>query len=327
MEENYSGILWEGYGLRFMGGRRTRSGFLCKTNEGLRELKKTNQTENRVLFEYYARKHLRQKGFLQVNEILPTTKGQPFLFWRGTHYILEEALEGAPLEENKEDFLMAAKVLATFHEAGKGFSCPVEVKQTENLSVLYEKRRVELQKIRKRIGKQKKDTPIDVLVRTHFKQCSEHTEQAQKLLEQGGYEEILKKEIAQGQICHNRFKGANLRQDSKGTIFVTGLEDCGWDIPCVDLAVLLRRYMKKTDGEGLGAMQILRTYEEISPLSDEKNMILRGMLTYPNKFLKLCNLYYNKRRTCISPAMTKKMSDALKEEEIMNVFLQKYWLI
>jgi len=85
--------------------------------------------------------------------------------------------------------------------------------------------------------------------------------------------------------------------------------------------------MKKTDGEGTAGIRILDAYEEITPLSKEEKVLLRAMLTYPNKFLKLCNLYYNKRRTCISPAMTKKMSDALEEEQIMEGFLQKYWAI
>ena len=40
MEDIYEKILWDGYGLRYRGGSRTRSGLVCRTDAGLRELKK-----------------------------------------------------------------------------------------------------------------------------------------------------------------------------------------------------------------------------------------------------------------------------------------------
>ena len=40
MEDINEKILWEGYGLRFRGGTRTRTGLICRTDQGLRELKK-----------------------------------------------------------------------------------------------------------------------------------------------------------------------------------------------------------------------------------------------------------------------------------------------
>ena len=40
MEYNYEKILWEGYGLRFYGGNRIRTGYLCKTDKGLLEIRK-----------------------------------------------------------------------------------------------------------------------------------------------------------------------------------------------------------------------------------------------------------------------------------------------
>ena len=52
----------------------------------------------------------------------------------------------------------------------------------------------------------------------------------------------------------------------------------------------------------------------ISPSQDDLT-ILQGMLIYPEKFLRLVNEYYNKRRACVSPAMQERLAAAAKEEE------------
>jgi hypothetical protein len=39
------------------------------------------------------------------------------------------------------------------------------------------------------------------------------------------------------------------------------------------------------------------------------------MLLYPEKFLRLVNEYYNKRRACVSPAMGERLAAAALEEK------------
>ena len=49
MEDTYGKILWEGYGLKYYGGTRTRTGLICKTDVGLRELKKARSRREDLL--------------------------------------------------------------------------------------------------------------------------------------------------------------------------------------------------------------------------------------------------------------------------------------
>lgn len=39
------------------------------------------------------------------------------------------------------------------------------------------------------------------------------------------------------------------------------------------------------------------------------------MNLYPEKFLRLVNQYYNKRRACVSPAMQERLTAAAREQE------------
>ena len=60
---------------------------------------------------------------------------------------------------------------------------------------------------------------------------------------------------------------------------------------------------------------MLESYGKHCPLSAADLTILRGMLVYPEKFLRLVNEYYNRRRACVSPAMQERLAAAAREEE------------
>ena len=63
MDDNYEKILWEGYGLHFLGGNRIRTGYLCKTEQGIFEVRKSIAPLKQILFEHDIREHLAQQGF------------------------------------------------------------------------------------------------------------------------------------------------------------------------------------------------------------------------------------------------------------------------
>ena len=52
MDDNYEKILWEGYGLHFLGGNRVRTGYLCKTEKGILEVRKSITPSKQILFEH-----------------------------------------------------------------------------------------------------------------------------------------------------------------------------------------------------------------------------------------------------------------------------------
>ena len=56
------------------------------------------------------------------------------------------------------------------------------------------------------------------------------------------------------------------------------------------------RYMKSEAADERGIAKIIESYSSLRTLSDNDLGIIKGMLVYPYKFLKLCNEHYNKRR-------------------------------
>ncbi|MBQ7102492.1 MAG: hypothetical protein IJN89_00365, partial [Anaerotignum sp.] len=185
----------------------------------------------------------------------------------------------------------------------------------ERLLKLYGKRRSELAKIRRRNDRRSKYDAIGLLLLRYYDQFMEQAEQAEELLQQGGYKEAVGKVAEKGAFCHNTYKGEALRVNEKGELFVGSFDKCSSELPLADLAYYLGRYFRKTEGTEKGVFAMLEGYGKHQPLSEKDLTILRGMLIYPEKFLRLVNEYYNKRRACVSPAMQERLAAAAKEEE------------
>jgi hypothetical protein len=143
----------------------------------------------------------------------------------------------------------------------------------------------------------------------------EQAGEAASLLEKGGYSKEVDRAATEGAFCHNAYKGEALRLGEKGEIFVGSFDKCSSELPLADLAYYLRRYWKKTEGNAKGIMKMLEKYNEHMPLSEDDLTLLQGMLLYPEKFLRLVNEYYNKRRACVSPAMGERLAAAALEEK------------
>ncbi|MCI9354378.1 MAG: hypothetical protein HFE58_06180 [Firmicutes bacterium] len=326
MEYNYEKILWEGYGLRFYGGNRIRTGYLCKTDKGLLEIRKNTSHKKQILFEYDIKEHLYQKGFCNINRLEISQQGLPYYTWEENDYIVEKAVETEPLEEEeKQTFVIGAKTLAKLHNVAKGLNSTAGYFAVKNRLKIYEKRRIELLKIKKRIEKQGGYSALDLLVKQNYNYYIEKIEQANELFLEAEYEKEMKRVEQQKTVCHNAFKGENIRKDEKGNVFVTGFSKCTYDNTIVDLAMYFKRFLKKQQWDVETVENMFSVYHNENPLSLQDKKMLLALFIYPEKFLSLCNEYYNKRRVCVSPAMLERMEvciAGIEKNEKMIKWLQ-----
>ena len=96
---------------------------------------------------------------------------------------------------------------------------------------------------------------------------------------------------------------------------MAGLDGCTCDLSITDVAHLIRRYIKSDTASEEGIAAILESYGSVRPVSRKELGIIKGMLVYPYKFLKLCNEHYNKRRVCISEASVERFENCIKQRE------------
>lgn len=316
MEDINEKILWEGYGLRLKGSTRTRTGLVCRTDRGLRELKKPRGSVDSLRLAFDVKEQLRQNGFCNISRFYETLEGEPFYRYDGVLYTLEDILPGEVLaEEEGAAFLRGAETLGQMHRAAAGLQSEAACWDRERLPRQYAKRRRELAKMRHRNDRRGNYDAIDLLLLRHYDRFMAQAQEAEALLAAGGYGAAVEEAAKRGAFCHNAFKGEALRLDGAGRLFVGSFDKCTSELPLSDLASYLRRYFKKTGGRAAEVEKMLERYGKACPLSAGDISILQGMLVYPEKFLRLVNEYYNRRRACVSPAMQERLAAAAKEEE------------
>ena len=316
MEDINEKILWEGYGLRLRGGTRTRTGLICRTDQGIRELKKPRGSADSLRLAFRVKEQLWKNGFCNISRMYQTLEGEPFYRYDGVLYMLEDPMPAEAMpEENLAAFLCGADLLGQMHKGARGLQTEAEQWDRERLPKLYAKRRGELAKMRRRNDRSGCYDTIGLLLLEHYEQYMERAEEAEELLQKGSYGKALEEAAARGAFCHNAYKGEALRLEKDGKVFVGNFDKCSREIPLADVAFYLRRYMKKTAGDAAGVWEMLESYGRHCPLSDGDLIILQGMLVYPEKFLRLVNEYYNRRRSCVSPAMGERLAAAAREEE------------
>ncbi len=315
--ENNSAILSEGYGFRLLTSTRCRTGLVCKTDKGFKELKKIYYDEKTVRFEDAVKRHLKQRGFDKVRPFILTLDGTPFFNYDDTTYVLEDYAPtvSADLTE-KETMKKAVFALADMHTASESFDTDVEKIYGADLKGLYEKREIELMRIVKRIKNGKSIKKADRLVIDNSGKFAERAKKAIEILNDCGYGESEQKVI-----CHNCYKGENIKLSEKGEIVVSGFSKCAIDREECDIAEFIRRYFKDNLCSAESAFEIVDIYGEKRPLDKEKIKIIYAMLLYPSKFFRLCNKYYNKRRSFISPAVEEKFDRCCQMAEREEKFL------
>lgn len=316
MEDIYGKILWEGYGLKYYGGTRTRTGLICKTDAGLRELKKARSRREELLFAHEVKTCLYRNGFSALSLFYTAQDGQPFFVWDGSLYLLENPMPAKGLEEDSAvDFVAGATLMGQMHRAAAGFAA--KDGQEERRS-LWQRRLREFVKIRRHMERQGRYTPLDLLVMRHYGTFAPRAQEALKALEAGGYQEIAHAQRQAGVFCHNQFKGSNLCRKEDGSFWVGGFEHCTGDLFAMDLASYLRRFWRKLPQQREKLEEILAAYEAERPMAVQERTLLLPLTAFPEKFLRLVHESYNRRRVCVSPAMEERLADAAAEEAQMG---------
>ena len=89
-----------------------------------------------------------------------------------------------------------------------------------------------------------------------------------------------------------------------------------------DLYDWLRKVMEKNNWNISLGNKIMEEYNKINPLNSEEYTILKIMLSYPEKFWKIINYYYNSNKAWYSEKNEEKLTQFLKQENLRHKFIE-----
>ena len=120
--------------------------------------------------------------------------------------------------------------------------------------------------------------------------------------------------INKGCLCHGDFQHHNVLLGEKGIHFIN-FEKYILDSPMRDLGLFFRKMMEKNNWSKELGMFILESYQKQKCISEEEKYQLYYRLSYPEKFWKIVNFYYNSPKAWIPAINMEKLDKIIKQEE------------
>lgn len=243
-------------------------------------------------------------------------------------YLLKSWREGRECDPGSEtDICRAMEGLAIFHTVSKGawqFLTENEREKNEgpHLEEEFRKRTRELKKVQNFIRKKQKKTEFE---RCYLEVVPEFLGQALEIIEsmqQSGYDGLRSQALGEGFICHGEYHQHNVYFDRSGLV-LANFDHARLDLPCMDVALFLRKIMEKQGWKTSLGERALKAYEVVRPMSGQERKILGFCFAYPEKLWKIANHYYHTNKAWIPAKDLEKLKTFANQQKDRERFVQQ----
>lgn len=281
-----------------------------------------NESPMRLAYEYELQKKLIEAGFSYVDLILPN-KENGFLAYDKYRapFIVKKAYEGKEcnLKEEK-DMERACENLALLHKTLRQLDeFSVEKRNTPSVRKMLEARTLELKRIRNYIKKSGRKMEFELTFTSCYEKFYEEAVKVLRWLEKqpeaffkGGYG-----------ICHGAYHQHNVLL-ATDKVITLNLGQFHYNQQLLDLYNIIRKGMEKNQYQKRIFDSALAAYEKILPLELEDYLLLYSLFSFPEKFWKISNQYYNGKKCWMPPKNLEKLKKTVNQNDKRLEFLRKW---
>lgn len=317
----------ENYEIEVLRTWKGRGAMLCESNQGLLILKEYQGPADKIVFQDALLTSIHRQGLCPVETILRTKDGELIVYDTDkTPYIVKTYFEGRECNiRDSRECVQAVKTLALLHK-----SSDMTDKQSsfDNFPVYsidreYEKHNRELRKVRKFLKEKSQKTNFEIYLQKHYDYFFNLALQVAE--EVHFYRKAIPEEDADRRwfVCHGDYQYHNILVTGS-EMTVINFEKCVVDNPVRDLYLFMRKLLEKSDwSEELGKT-LVEAYNEERKMTEEDYMQLYYRLSYPEKFWKIVNFYFNSGKAWIPARNLEKLQRLLEQEEKKTNFLENY---
>lgn len=313
----------EQYDLISENAYRGRGTLLCQTVQGLKLIQPYTGSEKRLEKINKILEHLQQMGHKNLDQILRNKDGNLISTdTDGYTYLVKNWYMGKECDVRSErEILLAIKRMAQIH---KDLFLSVEDGcEKENLLDEYEKHNQQLKKIRVYIRKRKQKSHFDYQYLASVERYLDYGKQALLRLQECDYKNSCKLENQTGSICHGMCNQHNFLVLSD-EIAMVNFDHFFVGSHMGDVAQFLRKIMEKYNWNRELAHKMLNCYDQILPISQEEWKQLGIRLSYPEKYWKIANFYYNSNKAFLSEKNMEKLELFICQEDSWINFLKEF---
>lgn len=328
MDEKIAGLLAQ-YEVDVYRAGRVKGAWLLETDRGLKLFGGCPSSEGKIESLQQVKMQIKEHGFTEVDCYIPTREGNYLV--QGPYnetFVMRDWFLGEECDsQNIEHICQTVKTLARLHNCMEQIRLSEEMRvfcQQTKLTELLEKRNRELRRVRTYIRSKKQKNAFEQKFLSQFSLQYEQAERAMEHLDREQYEAYYGKVLEQGSMLHGNFTHHSVIFHSGG-IAVTGFQRIEMGIQIHDFYLLFRKMMEKWEWDIRLGEEMLAAYEGVRLIPGEERELLVVLLSYPEKFWKVANQYYNNRKSWIPEKNMQKLIQTMeqakkKEESIQRLF-------
>lgn len=310
--------LFDNYEIEILRTTKGRGAILAETGQGWLILKEYGGPAARVEIQEKALLAVREKGFSGAEQLLRNKEGELITYdQERTPYIVKTWPQGRECNlRDVKECQAAVKTLARLHTAMylpeilEEYHPPVSRLENE-----YDKHNRELKKVRRYLREKGQKTDFERFLLHNYDFFYEKAVAALEDMRKEGVQSD-----PEGFFCHGDFQHHNLIWQPEG-FSVINFEKIVPDNPVRDLYQFLRKLLEKNNWSVSLGLNILTAYETQRILTDQDRRQLFYRFSYPEKFWKIVNFYYNSGKAWIPGKNKEKLENLLKQENEKMIFL------
>ena|GEM_PF-700522 len=313
------------FGMRLKDYQKIWGMYLCNTDQGAKILKPVYMKEGQIWFQHSTKEYLYKQGFQQCSRFYVSDQKTPYYVHDGQIYIMEDWREGEELDYTDfQSVQEVTKLLGSFHYHSKGMS-PLKgsdpISYLSNFPYQMEKRIIELNHFRKRIYKHRRLSDFDLLFIRYYPYYYELAIESLTLLESTSCRALIQKLKQDQYVCHGKFIHHNLIK-TEVDWWIQDFSYCSYHIPIYEFTSFVNKTMQKSEWDTEKALTMFEIYKPYIGYNDDLELLFLSLLLFPERFWKLCNQYYNQRRTHPAKKQVEKMQELVEKQEDHKEFLK-----
>ena len=322
MNEKYRELL-EQYDVRILSTFRSRGTFQCETDQGLALLKEYHHSLHRLALEYEWKEKLAEAGFTLTDRYFLSREDSLVVYDRyHTPFVLKHYFSGRECDlTSREDVRTACANLARLHSVSSRVPAPPFAEAAAKpVGQIFSRRNHALKNIRKFISRVNHKKDFELLYMQYFPLYYAEAERALTALQEQFPEGVR---TATG-VCHGAYHQHNILMLPDGSAATIGFESICFQPFLMDLYLFLRKTMEKNHYDFRFFEDGISGYGRYMSLGGEDLCFLYYLFLYPEKFWKISNQYYNRRKSWQSPKMCEKLERIAAQNKERLHFLEQF---
>lgn len=316
------------FGLKCIRVEKERAFYVCRTDKGIKILKKVNWSIENILFQNHVKELLHVNGFTDIDRFNLSVHGLPYVdIDNGDTYILTDYINGREANfSSRAQFKEIVKKVAEMHFICKDMDYKKPPVENEVLPVyIYEKNVSDLKKYKRFIHKQGRFSDFDIMLLKYYDFYMDSLDTWYEIAKKDRYGNLMEEARKRQFVCHNLLKEGNIFVGDKNRIYITNFSEITVDHYMKELSALIKRYMKYEPKEAVPLEEVISIYDSQNPIGKDELSLLKAFLIFPDKFLKICEKYYAKKRTWIPGTFVSRMELITGDSSFQYRYLSEFF--